>query len=117
MLILIETECFCTENLGIYTSSLAIFSGDFGCQSSVLMAVGVESPEAGVAMEFPVSDEMMSSSSSPPRMPRRLRRRLLETKNSPATVEEIEAKLRHADLRRQVSFSLSEIRLSFPLII
>ncbi|KAK9286117.1 hypothetical protein L1049_014498 [Liquidambar formosana] len=67
------------------------------------MAVGVESPEsgrgAGIALEFPVS-ETASSSPSPPRMPRRLRERLLEGK-TPSTVEDIEAKLRHADLRRQ----------------
>ncbi|CAL5329739.1 unnamed protein product [Camellia sinensis] len=65
------------------------------------MAVGVDSPEtsrvSGVAMEFPATDD----TASPPRIPRRLRRRLLETKTSPSTVEEIEAKLRDADLRRQ----------------
>ncbi|KAL6964385.1 hypothetical protein U1Q18_035440 [Sarracenia purpurea var. burkii] len=69
------------------------------------MDVGVDSPEAGrmagVAMEFPARDETTSPPSSPPRMPRRLRRRLLESKTSPSTVEEIEAKLRDADLRRQ----------------
>lgn len=63
----------------------------------------MDSPEAGrvggVAMEFPASDDV---SFSPPRMPRRLRRRLLsEGKTSPSTVEEIEAKLRDADHRRQ----------------
>ncbi|GFY88535.1 T-complex protein 11 [Actinidia rufa] len=65
------------------------------------MAVGVDSLEggrvAGVAMEFPASNETTSQ----PRMPRRLRRRLLESKASPSTVEEIEAKLRDADLRRK----------------
>uniref|UniRef100_A0A5B7BA90 T-complex protein 11 n=1 Tax=Davidia involucrata TaxID=16924 RepID=A0A5B7BA90_DAVIN len=67
------------------------------------MEVGVESPETGrvtgIAMDFPVSD--WTTSSSPPRIPRRLRRRLLDSKTSPSTVEEIEAKLRDADLRRQ----------------
>ncbi|GFY89353.1 T-complex protein 11 [Actinidia rufa] len=69
------------------------------------MAVGVDSPEAGriagVAMDFPARDETVSPPSSPARMPRRLRRRLLESKASPSTVEEIEAKLRDADLRRK----------------
>ncbi|KAL6979178.1 hypothetical protein U1Q18_020844 [Sarracenia purpurea var. burkii] len=64
--------------------------------------VGVDSSEAGrmvgVAMEFPTRDETTSSPTSPPRMPRRIRRRLLESKTSPSTVEEIEAKLRDADL-------------------
>ena len=55
----------------------------------------------GIALEFPANDNTTSSSFSPPRLPRRLRRRLLETK-SPCTVEEIEAKLKEADLRRQV---------------
>ncbi|KAI8027313.1 T-complex protein 11-like protein 1 [Camellia lanceoleosa] len=67
----------------------------------ISMAVAVDSPEtsrvSGVAMEFPATDD----TASPPRIPRRLRRRLLETKTSPSTVEEIEAKLRDADLRRQ----------------
>ncbi|KAI8532130.1 hypothetical protein RHMOL_Rhmol11G0189500 [Rhododendron molle] len=67
------------------------------------MEVGVDSPGAGrvsgVAMEFPATDD---ASFSPPRMPRRLRRRLLsEGKAVPSTVEEIEAKLRDADHRRQ----------------
>ncbi|KDP38837.1 hypothetical protein JCGZ_04994 [Jatropha curcas] len=63
------------------------------------MATGVElsSPETRrvpVALDFPVSF------TSQPRIPRRLRKRLFEAK-TPSTVEEIEAKLRHADLRRQ----------------
>ncbi|XP_047315080.1 uncharacterized protein LOC124919019 isoform X2 [Impatiens glandulifera] len=62
----------------------------------------MESPEigmsAGIVMEFPANDDVASS---PSRIPRRLRRRLLETKSSsPSSVEEIEAKLRDADLRR-----------------
>ncbi|KAL1320023.1 hypothetical protein HN51_064781 [Arachis hypogaea] len=70
------------------------------------MAAGVELPEGrvggggGIAMEFPTGDE--DSFSSPTRLPKRLRRRLLDTEcKSPSTVEEIEAKLRDADLRRQ----------------
>lgn len=67
------------------------------------MAAGVELPEgraAGIVMEFPVGDE--ESLSSPPRVPKRLRQRLLETEcKSPSSVEEIEAKLRDAHLRRQ----------------
>lgn len=62
----------------------------------------MDSPDSGrvggVAMEFPFSDD---STLSHPRVPPRLRRRLFECKTSPATVEEIEAKLRDADLRRQ----------------
>lgn len=69
------------------------------------MATGVEWKEsekvAGIALEFPANDNATSSPSSPPKLPRRLRRRLLESK-SPSTVEEIEAKLKEADLRRQV---------------
>ena len=71
------------------------------------MAAGVELPEGragggGIAMEFPAGDE--DSFSSPPRLPKRLRRRLLDAEcKSPSTVEEIEAKLRDADLRRHVS--------------
>lgn len=60
---------------------------------------------SGIAMEFPVSDDMTpetASFSSPMRVPRRLRKRLLAECKTPSTVEEIEAKLRHADLRRQV---------------
>ncbi|KAA8536558.1 hypothetical protein F0562_029036 [Nyssa sinensis] len=72
------------------------------------MEVGVEWPETGsmtgIAMDFPVSD--WTTASSPPRMPRRLRRRLLDSKTSPSTVEEIEAKLRDADLRRQKFYEM-----------
>ncbi|XP_030539410.1 uncharacterized protein LOC115747397 [Rhodamnia argentea] len=64
----------------------------------------METPEkrvAGIALDFPATDGA-ASYSWPPRMPRRLRRRLLaECSKSPASVEEIEAKLRDADLRRQ----------------
>jgi hypothetical protein len=66
------------------------------------MAAGVELPEGktGIMMEFPVGDD--ESLSSPVRLPKRLRRRLLDTEcKSPSTVEEIEAKLRDAEIRRQ----------------
>ncbi|KAL4302872.1 hypothetical protein GQ457_10G021320 [Hibiscus cannabinus] len=58
----------------------------------------MEAPETGraVALEFPVSETPSSS-----RVPKRLRKRLLAECKTPPTVEEIEAKLRHADLRRQ----------------
>ncbi|KAI3448328.1 hypothetical protein Pfo_004993 [Paulownia fortunei] len=65
----------------------------------------MESPErgrpvAGIAMEFPASDGVLSC--SPPTMPTWLRRRLSEPKTPPpSTIEEIQAKLREADLRRQ----------------
>ncbi|KAL9229053.1 hypothetical protein vseg_004569 [Gypsophila vaccaria] len=55
----------------------------------------VDGGVAGVAMTFPVKN-----SSSSPKLPRRLRRRLSECR-SPVTVEDIEAKLKEADLRRQ----------------
>ncbi|CAL5358378.1 unnamed protein product [Camellia sinensis] len=72
-----------------------------------MMTVGVDSSEAsrvaGVAMEFPATDD----TASPQRIPRRLQRRLSESKtSSPSTVEEIETKLRDADLRRQLRLGL-----------
>nr|XP_043623306.1 uncharacterized protein LOC122595075 isoform X2 [Erigeron canadensis] len=71
------------------------------------MEVGVEnSPESiGVAMEFPAVDGVELS--SPPSLPPRLRRRLTETKSSPSSAQDIEAKLRDADLRRQFYEHLS----------
>ena len=72
------------------------------------MAAGVELPAerngGGIVMEFPAgNEESLSSFPSPPSLPRRLRRRLLDVEyKSPSSVEEIEAKLRDADLRRQV---------------
>ncbi|XP_073265037.1 uncharacterized protein [Populus alba] len=70
------------------------------------MDAGVESsPETGlvvggIALDFPVSDTV--SFSSPRRIPRKLQKRLLEAKTpTTSSVEEIEAKLRHAHLRRQ----------------
>ncbi|XP_059313590.1 uncharacterized protein LOC132064576 [Lycium ferocissimum] len=65
----------------------------------------VESPErgkiGGIAMEIPASDDG-ATTLSPPRVPPRILQKLSEPKTtSPSTVEEIEAKLRGADLRRQ----------------
>ncbi|XP_022746771.1 uncharacterized protein LOC111296636 [Durio zibethinus] len=60
----------------------------------------MEIPESGraVALEFPASETPSFS-----RVPRRIRKRLLSECKTP-TVEEIEAKLRHADLRRQLFY-------------
>ncbi|MCD7458978.1 hypothetical protein HAX54_039759 [Datura stramonium] len=64
----------------------------------------VESPErgkiGGIVMEIPASDDGVTTW-SPPRVPPRLLQKLSEPKTSPSTAEEIEAKLRGADLRRQ----------------
>ncbi|KAK6915972.1 T-complex 11 [Dillenia turbinata] len=51
----------------------------------------------GISMEIPVTESL----SDTPRLPIRLKKRLLTESKSPPSVEEIEAKLRHADLRRQ----------------
>ncbi|XP_016479464.1 uncharacterized protein LOC107800751 [Nicotiana tabacum] len=65
----------------------------------------VESPErgkiGGIAMEIPASDG--ATLLSPPRIPPRILQKLSEPKpkTSPSTAEEIDAKLRGADLRRQ----------------
>ncbi|KAL4320307.1 hypothetical protein GQ457_18G016870 [Hibiscus cannabinus] len=70
----------------------------------------METPESGraVALEFPVSETPSS------RVPRRISKRLLTECKTP-TVEEIEAKLRHADLRRQEFYeSLSRKARSKP---
>ncbi|XAR49381.1 hypothetical protein NMG60_11032564 [Bertholletia excelsa] len=75
------------------------------------MDVGVESSEAGwdaaVAVEFPAGDEtpsLPSSPLSPARMPPRLQRKLSDIRKSPWTMEEIESRLRSADLRRQMFY-------------
>ncbi|GLU16334.1 hypothetical protein SLE2022_327720 [Rubroshorea leprosula] len=78
------------------------------------MAIGMELKEeertgGGVALNFPVDDEETPSSSVQKVPPRRLRRRLLELKN-PTSAEEIEAKLREADLRRQQFYELLSSR-------
>uniref|UniRef100_A0A7N0RFR8 T-complex protein 11 n=1 Tax=Kalanchoe fedtschenkoi TaxID=63787 RepID=A0A7N0RFR8_KALFE len=73
------------------------------------MAAGVDSSEAerisGIALEFPVSDVAESASPSSP-MPPRLRERLLEWKSPSSTAEDIDAKLREADLRRQKFYEM-----------
>lgn len=51
----------------------------------------------GISLSFPANED---DTSSPKTLPRRLRRRLLEAK-SPVSAEEIDSKLRDADLRRQ----------------
>ncbi|KAL8138341.1 hypothetical protein V2J09_004342 [Rumex salicifolius] len=51
----------------------------------------------GVAMSFPATDSFSPSS----KVSRRLRRRLLVESKAPSTAEEIDAKLKEADLRRQ----------------
>ncbi|KFK32085.1 hypothetical protein AALP_AA6G197500 [Arabis alpina] len=53
----------------------------------------------GISLSFPANDED-TVTPSPKNLPRRLRRRLLEPK-SPVSAEEIDSKLREADLRRQ----------------
>ncbi|KAJ0240970.1 T-complex protein 11 [Hirschfeldia incana] len=58
-------------------------------------------PERGISLSFPANeDDTATTASSPKTLPRRLRRRLLEPK-SPVSAEEIDSKLRDADLRRQ----------------
>ncbi|TYI99734.1 hypothetical protein E1A91_A13G037800v1 [Gossypium mustelinum] len=75
----------------------------------MMMMETLESGRA-VALEFPASETPSSS-----RVPRRIRKRLLAECKSPSTVEEIEAKLRHADLRRQQFYeSLSSKARSKP---
>lgn len=60
----------------------------------------------GIALNFPVNDSDTGSLQSAPRLPRRLRRRLLEAKAPSTTAQDIEAKLRDAELRRQVMSKL-----------
>lgn len=71
----------------------------------------VESPErgkiGGIAMEIPATDG--ATLLSPPRIPPRILQKLSEPKpKTPSTAEEIEAKLRGADLRRQVLLTFSD---------
>ncbi|XP_057994736.1 uncharacterized protein LOC110662638 [Hevea brasiliensis] len=58
----------------------------------------------GVALNFPANEEETTSSSLSPQLkapPRRLRRRLLAEPKTPLSAEDIEAKLREANIRRQ----------------
>lgn len=68
--------------------------GGGGCGDGGGMEAG------GTVMQFQVAEA--GSYTWPPRIPTRLRRRLLVQCKRPRTAEEIEAKLRLADLRRQV---------------
>lgn len=63
----------------------------------------------GISLSFPANEDDSATASSPKTLPRRLRRRLLEPK-SPVSAEEIDSKLRDADLRRQVTLTISRIR-------
>lgn len=103
-------EVFLGELVGLNLISMAT-----GVESSST-AVVVEEEEAtgvrGIAMDFPVSEVVSFLSSSESlsrtrRIPRRIRKRLMEgnsqqKSSSSTTVEDIEAKLRHAHIRRQV---------------
>uniref|UniRef100_A0A1D1YR82 T-complex protein 11 n=1 Tax=Anthurium amnicola TaxID=1678845 RepID=A0A1D1YR82_9ARAE len=69
-------------------------------------ASGLEWAEGGrpaaIAFEFPAADSSSTPSRSPrSKVPGRIRRRLTGCRSTPCSVEEIEAKLREADLRRQ----------------
>lgn len=61
----------------------------------------------GISLSFPANEEDNVTTSSPKTLPRRLRRRLLEPK-SPVSAEEIDSKLKEADLRRQVNLKVCE---------
>ncbi|KAK4858265.1 hypothetical protein QYF36_013550 [Acer negundo] len=63
-------------------------------------------------MEFPATDEAATSFLTPVRVQTRIRKRLAKKYKTPSTVEEIEAKLRHADRRRQVIAGCGD-RISF----
>ena len=69
------------------------------------VGIGGDIPVAGIAFEVDVAD----SNGSPQILPKRVRRRLLETPENkprtPSSLEEIEAKLKEADLRRQVKLT------------
>lgn len=58
----------------------------------------------GTALYISTTDDNTASSQplNTPKLPGRLRRRLLECKSSPVSAQDIDAKLRDADLRRQV---------------
>lgn len=60
----------------------------------------------------PPSRDDTASTNQPPKLPRRLRRRLLQSK-TPITAEDIEAKLTQASLRRQVRLSVSLSRFGY----
>ena len=63
------------------------------------------SPAPPIAFEVDISDTPNMSSSTSSSVPKRLRKRLLETVDkSSLSIQEIESKLKEADLRRQVNF-------------
>ncbi|XP_026388394.1 uncharacterized protein LOC113283376 [Papaver somniferum] len=70
-------------------------------------SVGIDQTDTGgvdgISTDLSEADSsLLFSKSAPPKVPRRLQKRLMECKNSSATtVEEIESKLKEADLRRQ----------------
>jgi hypothetical protein len=68
-----------------------------------------------VAMEIPAEEGLAAAARAPPR---RIRRRLVEGARgagAPASVEEIEARLREAELRRQVRVPF--VLLCFPRVL
>lgn len=73
---------------------------------------------AGMALNIPVND---SNNVTTLFLPRRLRRRLLETRTPSAiTAQDIETKLKDAELRRQVvifSYSFSFVPIAICLIL
>ncbi|CAL1385557.1 unnamed protein product [Linum trigynum] len=77
-----------------------------GVESSPLSSGTVEKvAPSGIALDFPATDA--PASASPPRIPKRLRKRMMEAKTSPvSSVQEIEAKLRDAELRRQQFYEM-----------
>ena len=76
------------------------------------MMMGAREP---VAMEIPAEEGLAAAARAPPR---RIRRRLVEGARgagAPASVEEIEARLREAELRRQVRVPF--VLLCFPRVL
>ncbi|XP_038684757.1 uncharacterized protein LOC119984742 isoform X1 [Tripterygium wilfordii] len=66
----------------------------------------MDSPEGGrmgggIVLDFPVGDNTAPLAATPLTLPKRLRERLATECKTPSTVEEIEAKLRDADIRRE----------------
>lgn len=59
------------------------------------------SEESSSILHFPVNDNG-NSAKSPTKLPRRLRQRLLKSKSSTPTAQDIETKLNEAQVRRQV---------------
>lgn len=105
------------SSLGFLVDCLG-FCGSMGAAESPEVAGGTAT---AVAFEFPADGHTTATlSSAPVKIPRRIRKRLLEAKSGsspPSSVEEIEARLREADLRRQVSaFFLSGKYYDFSVV-